>query len=534
MVPKRVVRVVLGVAALVAVLVGVGLAVNGSSRSRPALARAGEGTVPHAVGPPRTIVMVVFDELPLTSLMEPGGRIDASRYPAFAGLARDGIWYRGATAVHDSTALAVPAMLDGRYPRPGRQSDVYSHPQNLFTLLAGDYELHVSEEATGLCPTSLCVPTPGTTASHLSRGKPGRFRRFVRGVRPTPRPALWFKHVLLPHVPWQYYPSGRSYRRFAPEPIPDLNGPIGFGVPWLVKVSYQRHLLQLGMADRLLGELVARLRSTGLYRDALVMVVADHGIGFRVGLERRTVRPRNVQDLAPVPMIVKLPGARRGRVVDRHVETIDVLPTLLELAHEPVPAGVEGRSLFERAQAQAGRVTVYHRVGTELNTIGGHYTFEPAAVARRRASAVRRKTAWFGSGGGPNPEALYRIGPHAELVGLRAAALPRVPTREDDGESPHATIDQAADLQVVDPSSRFIPGQITGTIERGRPGGGRAVALAVNGTVVATGRTFSLDGTPNVENFEVMVRESAFRRGRNDARVFEIVPGTSGAALRPL
>jgi hypothetical protein len=529
-----VVRVVLGVAALVAVLVGVGLAVNGSSRSRPALARAGEGTVPHAVGPPRTIVMVVFDELPLTSLMEPGGRIDASRYPAFAGLARDGIWYRGATAVHDSTALAVPAMLDGRYPRPGRQSDVYSHPQNLFTLLAGDYELHVSEEATGLCPTSLCVPTRGTTASHLSRGKPARFRRFVRGVRPTPRPALWFKHVLLPHVPWQYYPSGRSYRRFAPEPIPDLNGPIGFGVPWLVKVSYQRHLLQLGMADRLLGELVARLRSTGLYRDALVMVVADHGIGFRVGLERRTVRPRNVQDLAPVPMIVKLPGARRGRVVDRHVETIDVLPTLLELAHEPVPAGVEGRSLFERAQAQAGRVTVYHRVGTELNTIGGHYTFDPAAVARRRASAVRRKTAWFGSGGGPNPEALYRIGPHAELVGLRAAALPRVPTREDDGESPHATIDQAADLQAVDPSSRFIPGQITGTIERGRPGGGRVVALVLNGTVVATGRTFSLEGTPNVENFEVMVPESAFRRGRNDARVFEIVPGTSGAALRPL
>ena len=534
MVPKKVVRVVLAVAALAAVLVGVGVAVNGSSRSRPALARAGEGTVPHAVGPPRTIVMVVFDELPLTSLLEPGGRIDASRYPAFAGLAGDGIWYRGATAVHDSTALAVPAMLDGRYPRPGLQSDVYSHPQNLFTLLAGDYELHVSEEATGLCPTSLCVPTPGTTASHLSRGKPGRFRRFVRGVRPTPRPALWFKHVLLPHVPWQYYPSGRSYRRFAPEPIPGLNSELGFSVPWLVKVSYQRHLLQLGMADRLLGQLVARLRGTGLYRDALVMVVADHGIGFRVGLERRTVRPRNVQDLAPVPMIVKLPGARRGRVVDRHVETIDVLPTLLELAHEPVPAGVEGRSLFERGAAQTSRVTIYHRVGTELNTIGGHYTFEPAAVARRRAAAVRRKTAWFGSGGGRNPEALYRIGPHGELVGLRAADLPRARASEDDGESAHATIDEAADLRLVDPTSRFIPGQITGTIERGMPGGDRMVALAVNGTIAATGRTFSLEGTPNVENFELMVPESAFRPGANSARLFEIVPGTAGPALRPL
>ena len=64
--------------------------------------------------------MVVFDELPLASLMGPGGRIDAERYPAFARLARGATWYRGATAVHDSTALAVPAMLDGRYRARGR------------------------------------------------------------------------------------------------------------------------------------------------------------------------------------------------------------------------------------------------------------------------------------------------------------------------------------------------------------------------------------------------------------------------------
>jgi hypothetical protein len=478
--------------------------------------------------------VVVFDELPLTSLMEPGGRIDASRYPAFAGLAREGTWYRGATAVHDSTALAVPAMLDGRYPRPGLESDVYSHPANLFTLLAHDYELHVSEEATGLCPTSLCVPTPGTTASHLSRGKPGRFRRFVRGIRPTPRPALWFKHVLLPHVPWQYYPSGRSYRRFAPESIPGLNGPEGFGVPWLVKVSYQRHLLQLGLADRLLGELVGRLRSAGLYRDALVVVAADHGIGFHLGLERRTVRPRNVQDVAPVPLIVKLPGEKGGRVVDRHVETIDVLPTILELAGLPVPAQVDGRSLFKPAAAQAKRVTVYHRVGTELNTIGGHYTFDVAAVDRRRDAAIRRKTALFGSGGGRNPEALYRIGPHTELLGRRAADLPRAPAAEPDGESPRATIDQAAELAAVDPTSSFIPGQITGTIEPGRAGGGRRIAIAVNGRIAATGRTFSLEGFPGRENFEMIAPESAFRRGPNQTQLFEIVIRNGRPALRPL
>jgi Sulfatase len=337
--------------------------------------------------------------------------------------------------------------------------------------------------------------------------------------------------VLLPHVPWQYYPSGTKYRRFAPEPITELNGPVGFGVPWVMKVSYQRHLLQLGLADRLLGELVRKLKSEGMYDDALVMVVADHGIGFRVGLERRTVRPRNVQDLAPVPLVVKLPGSRRGRVVDRHVETIDVLPTILQLAGVPAPEKVDGTSLFDPIAAQSSRVTVFHRIGTELNTIGGEYTFDPAEVARRRDAAVRRKAAWFGSGGGKDGGALYLIGPHPGLVGRRISSLRQRGRTDPDSV---ARIDQADDLLAVDPTSTFVPGQITGEIPNGHPGGGREVALSLNGKIAATGRTFSLDGTPNTENFELMLPESAFRSGANGARLFEIVEHAGDVVLRPL
>jgi hypothetical protein len=471
--------------------------------------------------------MVVFDELPLTSLMGADDRIDAERYPAFAELAHTANWYRGATAVHDSTALAVPAMLDGRYPRAGLQSDVHSHPTNLFTLLAERYEVNASEEATGLCPTSLCVPTPGTTLSHLAHGKVARFRGFVASIRPRPRPTLWFKHVLLPHVPWQFYPSGTRYRLNAPEPIPGLNGELGFGVPWLVKVSYQRHLLQLGMADRLLGELLGRLRRLDLFRDALVVVVADHGIGFHVGVERRTVTPGNVEDLAPVPLIVKLPGQRRGRILDEHVETIDVLPTILELAHIPAPVGIDGRSLFEPVGSRARRVTVFHRVGHDLNTVGGDYTFDPTALERRRDAAVRRKLELFGSGGGPDPEALYRIGPYTELIGRRVASLPRAPGQ------PTVVFDQAADLSRVDPSSGFVPGELTGTVPGGRPGGGRAVAVVLNGTIAATGRTFSLEGSSE-ESFEAIVPERSFRRGANEAQLFEIETRGAAVALRPL
>src|SRR6266540_5513394 len=160
----RVLRAV-AVAAVAAVAAALGLVLLEPAPSRQAEGHGGRksAVLPRATAPPKTIVMIVFDELPLTSLMGPGGRIDAARYPAFARLARTANWYRGATAVHDSTALAVPAILEGRYPRPGLGSDYASHPRNLFTLLAPRYELHVSEEATGLCPHSLCAPTPGNT-----------------------------------------------------------------------------------------------------------------------------------------------------------------------------------------------------------------------------------------------------------------------------------------------------------------------------------------------------------------------------------
>ncbi len=292
-----------------------------------------------------------------------------------------------------------------------------------------------------------------------------------------------------------------------------------------MKVAYQRHLLQLGLADRLLGELFARLRRLDLFDDALVVVAADHGIGFRVGQERRTITRRNVEDLAPVPLFVKLPAQRRGRVVDEHVETIDVLPTILDLANVRVHGAMDGSSLLRPSAAQARRVTVYHRVGVELNTIGGRYSFDPDEVAERRRVAVRRKLALFGSG--PDLGPLYRIGPHPELVGRAVATLPRLPGT--------ATVQthQSEELRAVEPGSGFVPGEITGQIPNGRPGGGRPIALALDGKIVATGMTFSLLGSV-AESFEVIVPEGAFRRGAMEASVFKIVPERGALALRPL
>jgi hypothetical protein len=222
-----------------------------------------------------------------------------------------------------------------------------------------------------------------------------------------------------------------------------------------------------------------------------------------------------VQGLALFPLRITLPAHRRSNVDDRHVETIDILPTLLDLTGVEAQTELDGRSLLRPLASQARRMTIFHRIGTELNTVGGEYTFQVEDLERRWARAIRRKLALFGSGGGRNAEALYRIGPQADLIGRRAAALALTPVA--------ATIDQAEDLGHVEPHSEFVPGEITGAIPAGRPGGGRPIAVAVNGTVAATGFTFSLEGSA-AESLAVIVPESAFRRGANEVRVFELAP----------
>ena len=74
-------------------------------------------------------------------------------------------------------------------------------------------------------------------------------RRSAQGARP----ALNFKHALLPHVPWQYLPDGRQYRRTATEPIPEISRQ-SYKDEGQVEQLQLRHLLQIGFADRELAQ----------------------------------------------------------------------------------------------------------------------------------------------------------------------------------------------------------------------------------------------------------------------------------------
>ncbi|MEA2364147.1 MAG: hypothetical protein QOD71_3292 [Thermoleophilaceae bacterium] len=102
------------------------------------------------------VVVILFDEFAGFTLNGADGRIDASRYPNFARLARDATWYRNATTVADYTDRAVPALLTGDRPDKGSLPIASDHPESLFTLLGGSYSLDVTEPMTDVCPQRLC------------------------------------------------------------------------------------------------------------------------------------------------------------------------------------------------------------------------------------------------------------------------------------------------------------------------------------------------------------------------------------------
>ena len=326
------------------------------------------------------IVMVVFDELPLQSLLDRRGEIDSVRFPNFSGLANGATWFRKTTTVSPSTQYAVAAMTTGNLPQPDRTvlPALADYPDNLFTWLRNSHRLNVSEST-----THLCFDCPGSARDHLQRwvqllvdvsliylnlvlpedltsglpdirygwtwqlGHPVRqFEAFLESIPEPGKPGLHFIHIQIPHLPWVYLPSGKRYL---------FGGDMGLFTKrdiWtrdktLVTLAYQRHLLQVGFADRLLGRLLRKLKTHDLYDRSLIVVASDHGVSFQPGGSRRDLTQANFKDILTVPLLIKVPHQKQGRVLDRPTRTTDILPSIAGILGVPAPWPTDGIPVTE-------------------------------------------------------------------------------------------------------------------------------------------------------------------------------------------
>jgi Sulfatase len=481
-----------------------------------ALALAAPGGAQARAHPP--VVVLLFDELPVNSLLNRHGHIDRVRFPNFAALARGSTWFPNATTASDATKYSIPAILDGRRPRSRVPPLFRAHRRNLFTLMhRAGYRIYSQEEGTALCPYRACRRRHDTRY-YLSHSRQRRFKLWVNGIKASKRPTLYLKHSLLPHLPWVLLPSTQSYQGAVRNAIPGINSPASVFDPELVDQSWQRHLLQTEAVDTLLGRAIARLKRTGIYDRAAVVVMADHGISFHVGeVDRRTLVRANVGSVVPVPFFVKRPRQRRGRVSRAWVHTTDTRATVSRLAHVRVGYRTIGRNVFSRAVRRRHRITVSSR------RTAGALTISTRALRSRRQASLRRQIRLFGDG----RRSLYARGPNARLL-FRPVARLRVRRKG----RVRARLVHPERLRHVRLHSSFLPAFVAGRI-RGSRRHRRYLAVAVNGRIRGVTRTFRLRHSRQ-ESFTAMVPPSALVQGRNTVDVFQVCRRRGRYVLRTL
>ena len=96
-------------------------------------------------------------------------------------------------------------------------------------------------------------------------------------------------------------------------------------------------------ADAQIGKVLDALRHLGLDRNTIVVLWGDHG--FALGDTGRWGKGTNWDLDTRVPLIIRVPGmVQPGVATDAIVETVDVYPTLAELAGLPAPSYLAGQS----------------------------------------------------------------------------------------------------------------------------------------------------------------------------------------------
>ena len=117
----------------------------------------------------------------------------------------------------------------------------------------------------------------------------------------------------------------------------------------------QNYIAQLQYVDFLVGELIEKLKQSGRYDDAVIMILTDHGIS-------NTGSNYNIDDqVTKIPFLLKVPGVSPG-ANDRDVQLVDVAPTLADILGISIN-GYDGQSLLRPYQARSKIIYALGRDG---------------------------------------------------------------------------------------------------------------------------------------------------------------------------
>lgn len=190
----------------------------------------------------------------------------------------------------------------------------------------------------------------------LSVNYPDAHRPFLKQVSGLPRKPLEADDV----KPFAYFGDG-------------VDGPD-------LREQVANHYNSMSRLDSLVGDLLAVLRGSGKADETLIVYFGDHGADLLRG--KRTSYEGGVR----VPLIMKW-GSRWKAVREELVSTLDLMPTLLEVAGARPVAGLAGRSVVPLldGREQAWRSHLF----TEFHTHSAHNYFPQRTIRDERFKLIQ-------------------------------------------------------------------------------------------------------------------------------------------------
>jgi len=171
--------------------------------------------------------------------------------------------------------------------------------------------------------------------------------------RPADRPIFLWVHYFGPHEPSEHHP---------------ILGPLPVGVT----AQYDH---EVAFTDQALAPLLATLDALASRAPTLVTVTADHG--EELAGQSRGHGHSLSDDVTRIPLVLRGTGVAEGQRIGTPVSLLDVMPTLLLTAHEPVPVDVRGLNLT----AQKGAAASERMVLSERWSASFDGTFVPGEIA---------------------------------------------------------------------------------------------------------------------------------------------------------
>ncbi len=309
----------------------------------------------------------------------------AERLPGTYRRAYLGKWHLGDEVIAQRGFehwVAIDDNYRDHYSRPEylKRFSAYHH-----YLLAHGFQPDGESEGAPIFrrPTTTSLPEPHTKPRFLGR----EAARFLREV--GDQPFALYVSFFEPHPPWpaslngvyppESVPVGPAFRKLPPDNAALLNRLIAesyaqsetlYGEDLRTELGWRRlvarYLALAALVDRGVGDILAALHESGHAGDTVVVFTSDHG---EMGGDHHMFQKGLLyEESVRVPLLIRVPGAA-PRCVPEPVSHIDLVPTLLELLGQPVPAELPGRS--RARELTQGRPWPREDVVVEWNGDGG-------------------------------------------------------------------------------------------------------------------------------------------------------------------